>query len=217
MRFANYLIKIFMLMSWMPWAFAQPAEIDHAKMLLAYVNSPGYKSYLERVFNLGEPPLLKAKCATPLKLLESNRLMVVEPPKFMLSNGIYVVNSGSWVGIAVMDRCGSRVVRRALLRAQPNANLLHPTFLLPGDFRGDLRLEVDARRIVLSGVVMVSNCSDNTRIQVEDIKFHGPPTSQGWSETWTIEACGRTVDADVKYTTTAGTGTTVSAGNWKFR
>ena len=41
---------------------AQSIDPDQKALFAAYVNSQVYRAYLERIFDLGEPPTLKAKC-----------------------------------------------------------------------------------------------------------------------------------------------------------
>jgi hypothetical protein len=52
-----------------------------------------------------------------------------------------------FVALATLDRCGSQVTRRTLLKTVPAANQLQ-YILLPGDFHGNLQLEADAVRTV---------------------------------------------------------------------
>jgi len=197
--------------AWMSVAFAQSSEPDQKALFVSFINSAGYKSYLERIFNLGEPTTLKAECPS-LGILEWNKIMMVEQPTFVRSGANYQITSGAWVGMAVMERCGSRVTRRALLKAVPGSNVLQPTFLLPGDFRGNLKLEADAMRIVLPGLMGAAKCT--AKSEFLNVRSHGPSTPQGWSETWTAAACGRRVDAEVTYSPIS-CGMNVTAGKWK--
>jgi hypothetical protein len=103
-----------------------------------------------------------------------------------------------------------------LPKAPPGKNILEPNYLLPGEFRGNLKLETDARRIVLPGLGAFAKCSDITKVTVVDVKQLTPPSAKGWSETWTAAACGKTVEATVAYVVIEG-GMNIVASDWKVR
>jgi hypothetical protein len=193
-------------------ALAQ-AEPDQKALFVSYVNSPVYRDYLEKIFNLQEPAVLKAGCPA-LKVVTQNRATVVEQPKFVHADGIFRVDSGSWVALAILDRCGTQVTRRALLKAIPGANELQPIFLLPGDFRGNLKLEADAVRIITPGLMAFAKCEDRSKFQVINVTAITPASASGWSETWTAQACDKKIDAEVTYTAT-GNGMNITAGSLK--
>src|SRR5262249_37687757 len=126
-------------------ALAQPApsgEPSQTDILNVYVGSQMYRDYLEKLFNLGEPPPLKRECP-PLTLLE-NKYQILEPPTFVHDGLNYHIETGSWIALGVLRRCNERVVRRALLKAQSGANTFEVKLLLPGDFRGNPQLETEA-------------------------------------------------------------------------
>jgi hypothetical protein len=165
----------------------------------SYLGSPGYEHYLESVFNKMEPPPLKAQCPM-LKLAGDNDASIVVPPTFGTSNGLKYIESGEWIARVHFDACGKKVTRRALLKAVGGPNhVVVPTSLLPGDFRGDLRLEADARRIVLPEIMGEAHCKDWSTLYVLDTVSSDPPNSEKWSEVWTAQACGTPVKTDVMY------------------
>ncbi len=194
-------------------ALAQQTEPDQKALFASYLNSSVYRAYLERIFNLGEPAMLKAECPA-MKVVESNGTIIVEQPTFVRAGANFNINTGSWVAKAVLDRCGSQVTRRALLKAIPGANQLQPTFLLPGDFRGNLKLEADAIRIVAPGLMAFAKCQDTSKFQVINVTAITPASASGWSETWTAVACNTKIDAEVTYAAT-GDGMNISAGKWR--
>ena len=196
-------------------AFAQPAQPDQKAMFAAYVQSPGYKAFLEQIFNLGEPATLKAECPT-LKVVESHRHVMLQQPTFVRVGANYNIDTGVWVGTALLDRCGAKAIRRALLKAVPGTNNLNATLLLPGDFPGNLKLEADAKLIVFPGLSAHAKCKDASKVRVLDIKALTPAAPAGWSETWLAEVCGVKVEAEVIYSATA-TGMNITARNWKLR
>jgi hypothetical protein len=192
-----------------------PANADPKAVFLQYLGSPSYKHLLERVLNAGKPPALKQECPS-LQLLEWNKAQIIQQPTFVAAAGGGLnVDSGASVAVVAANRCGSRVIRRALLKAVPGQNFVQPTFLMPGDFRGNLKLELDARRIVFPGLAAFGQCSDATKVQVLDVRPLTPASPQGWSETWTAKACDRSVDATVTYSATAD-GMDIRAGNFKL-
>lgn len=194
-------------------AHAQQAEPDQKALFGGYLNSPAYKAFLEGIFNMGEPAILKAECPA-MKIVEYNQYIMLEQPKFVRAGANFNIDTGSWVAVATLDRCGSQVRRRALLKATPGANQFQPTFLLPGNFRGDLKLEYDAIRIVGPGLLAFAKCEDRSKLQVLDVTAITPASPSGWSETWTAVACNTKIDAEVTYAAT-GNGMNISAGKWK--
>ena len=56
-------------------ALAQQTEPDQKAVFASYVNSPVYRAYLEKIFNLGEPAILKAECPA-MKVVAQNRITV---------------------------------------------------------------------------------------------------------------------------------------------
>ena len=208
-------ILICIFLSSVSYALAQPAQPDQKAMFGSYLQSPGYKAFLERLFTLGEPATLKAECPT-LKIVELHRHVMLQQPTFVRAGANYNIDTGAWVGAALLDRCGAKVTRRALLKAVPGTNNLDATLLLPGDFPGNLKLETDAKFIVIPGLAAHAKCGDVNKVRVLDIKALTPAAPAGWSETWLAEACGVKVEAEVIYSATA-TGMNIVARNWKLR
>jgi hypothetical protein len=138
----------------------------------------------------------------------------LEQPKFVRAGANFNIDAGVWVAMAVLDRCGSQVTRRALLKAIPGANQLQPSLLLPGDFRGNLKLEADAIRIVTPGLMAFAKCQDSRKFQVLNVTATTPASATGWSEAWTAVACDKKIDAQVTYTA-IDNGMNISAGMWK--
>ncbi len=150
-----------------------------------------------------------------MKVVAQNRITVLEQPKFVRgADGNFLIDTGKWVALAALDRCGSQVTRRALLKAIPGANQVQPTFLLPGDFRGNLKLEADAFGIITPALLAFAKCNDRSKFQVINVTAITPASASGWSETWTAVACDTKIDAEVTYTAT-GDGMNISAGKWK--
>ncbi|MGQ0684776.1 hypothetical protein [Bradyrhizobium sp.] len=212
---SRYILTVTVVLALASNAQAQQAEPDQKALFTAYLNSPVYKGYLEKIFNLGEPAILKAECPT-LKVVTYNRYTILEQPKFVRAGTNFNIDAGVWVASTVLDRCGSQVTRRALLKALPNTNQLQPSFLLPGDFRGNLKLEADAIRIVTPGLMAFAKCEDRRKFQVLNVAATTPTAASttGWSETWTAVACDKKIDAQVTYTA-IDNGMNISAGNWK--
>ena len=83
-------------------------------------------------------------------------------------------------------------------------NGLSPTAMLPGDFRGDVRLESEISRAMTAEMMTFSNCKDSTKFAIVDIKAQGVPAPANWTELWTAEACGKFVTAYVDYAASKG-------------
>ena len=196
-------------------AFAQQADPSQQELFAGYTNSPVYKGMLEQIFNADEPAELKAECPT-LKIVDFNKVTVVHPPTFVRAGANFNVDRGRWVAAATLDRCGTRVTRRALITAVPGANNVNSLRLLPGEFRGNLKLEADVSPVVSTGMMGAANCADRKQFQVLNVAALTPSTPQGWSERWTASACGKKVDADVTYTR-ASDGMDFAAGTIKVR
>jgi hypothetical protein len=194
---------------------AQAAPLTDEQIFAVYLKSPKHTAFLTKAFNDVEAAPLKAQCAT-LKIVALDTPQVIQPPEFAQIGNEYIPSVGRWVQPATLNRCGAKVIRRLFLVADPQTGDLHAFGLLPGEFPGNLQLEGDARRIVLSGMMGVAHCSDVKKTFVLDTKLTSPARAQGWSETWTAQACGRMVTADVIYTADP-TGMNITARNVKLR
>jgi predicted outer membrane lipoprotein len=194
---------------------ALAAPLTDAQIFAGYVKSPRHNAFLAKAFNDTEAPPLKARCAR-LKIAALDSPSVIQPPEFAQIGREYIPSVGRWVQRATLNRCGAKVVRRLLLVADPQTGDLHAFGLLPGEFPGNLQLENDASRIVLSGEMGTAHCSDTKKVFVLDTKLTSPARAQGWTETWTTQVCGKTATIDVIYTADA-TGMNVTARNLKWR
>jgi hypothetical protein len=194
---------------------AQAAPLTDAQIFAAYVKSARHTAFLTKAFNDTEVPPLKAKCAA-LTIAGLDPPLVIQPPEFAQIGNEYIPSVGRWVQRATLNRCGSKAIRRLFLVADPQTGDLHAFGLLPGEFAGNLQLEGDARRIVLGGIGGTAHCSDEKKVFVLDTKLTSPARAEGWTETWTAQACGRMVTADVRYTADA-TGMNITASNVNLR
>ncbi len=186
-----------------------------AELFAAYLKAPSYAKYLSDAFNGTEPPPLTAKCAK-MVLVSSEPPLVVAAPTFAQIGNTYPISTGAWVQRSTLDKCGAKVGRRLFLQADPRSGTLHAQALLPGDFPGNAQLEHDAPRIVLPPAMAMAKGSDWSKLWVLDTKLTTPARPQGWTEAWTISACGRTVTADVVYAADA-TGMNITAKNLRIR
>ncbi len=193
-------------------AQAAPPQTD-AQIFAGYVADPAYKAYLLAAFNGTEPPPLKAKCAK-LTLVALDPPQVVTPPTFAQIKEVYYISTGSWVARATLGRCGGNVIRRLFVAGDPQSGQPHAQALIPGEFPGNLKLENDVTHIVLPAAMGTAKCNDWKSLWVLDTKLTSPAARQGWSETWTMQACGRGVTADVSYVADR-TGMNITAKNVK--
>ncbi len=191
---------------------AAGAQMTDAQRFADFLRSAPYRTLVTRYFNEQEPGPLHAKCAA-LSVVTWGDPIVVEPAQFKKVGNQYNVVAGRWVQPATLNRCGAKVVRRTLLTE--GDGILHGGSLLPGEFPGNLQLEDTAEHIVLPAAMGVAKCADYKTLWVLDTRLTSPARAEGWSETWTMQACGRPVTADVVYTADA-TGMNVTVKNIKL-
>jgi len=208
------LLILSMMVAVAPRVAAQSGQPDQKALFDGYVSSEPYRRNLETIFNRGEPQPPKNRCPA-MKVVTSDRYLLLDPPTFTQVGTSYGITTGAWIAVAELDRCGKRVTRRALLKAE-GSNGLDVTLLLPGDFRGNLKLEADAVKAVVPPLMTAAKCQDATKFLVLDIKSSGPVTPQGWSEIWTAQACDVPVTAKIAYSKTS-TGMNVVASDVKAR
>lgn len=187
------------------------AEMTDAQRFPDFLRSQEYRTLVTQYFNAEEPGPLRAKCAT-LTVVAWGDPIVVVPATFKKNGANYALTAGRWVQPATLNRCGAKVPRRTLLTE--DGGILHGAALLPGEFPGNLQLEDSAEHIVLPAAMGMAKCEDFKTLWVLDTKLTSPARAQGWSETWTMQACGRAVTADVVYTADA-TGMNITAKNVK--
>jgi hypothetical protein len=209
------LLAIVALGGFAPRLQAQSTMPDPHALFAGYVASEQYRLFLETIFNRGEPQPPKDRCAS-MKVVAWDKYQVLEPPTFVRAGGSYKIETGAWVAGAELDRCGKRVLRRAILKAAPGNNGLDATLLLPGEFRGNLQLEAEADRTVTPKLMTAAKCKDATAFAVLDVKPSSAATPQGWSETWTAQACGKIVTAKITYKKTSS-GVDVAVSDAKAR
>jgi hypothetical protein len=188
------------------------AQMTDAQRFPDFLRSAEYRTLATRYFNEEEPGPLHAKCPV-LSVVAWGDPIVVVPAKFQKNGDRYSLTAGRWVQPATLNRCGAKVMRRTLLTQ--DGGILHGGALLPGAFRGNLQLEDSAEHIVLPAAMGTAKCEDYKTLWVLDTKLTSPAKAQGWSETWTMQACGRAVTADVVYTADA-TGMNITAKNVKL-
>ena len=168
-------------------------------VLLGYLNSAGYRAYLDKVVATTEPEPLKGAC-NDLRIVRADEHFKVADPTFSREGGGLNVETGAWITRMVVDRCGTEVKRRILVRAT-GGNQRESVRLLPGDFRGDLTLERDVTTIVLAGFASVAKCDGVDKIYVLDIKSLTDRGPVSWSELWTVNACGTVFTGEMQYST----------------
>lgn len=191
-------------------AFGQPEApptpaIDLEKNFFA---STMYQSYVEQAFNALEPAPLKAECPV-LKFRNFTGHLPIKPLQFAkVGKGISVI-AGAWIAEPDIDRCGQSARRRILMTVK-GPNQIDPIPLLPGEFRGDLQLEIDARRIVMPIIKSKARCTDDSAIYVLNVAFMGGDPKD-WKESWTAQACEQPVTVNVHYFGTPDGGVDIAA------
>jgi hypothetical protein len=180
--------------------YAQEAPISsNSKALLgAFVSSPNYRLFAEDAFDRIEPAPLRAECPHMTIAGEANLFTPVTEVSMIGSSSNALIANGSWISVIEFDRCGKRVKRRALMRADSKGDILSFR-LVPGDFRGDFTLERDAMRIARPALMIPSECVDIKQFFVTDVTRKETKANGDWTEIWTASACGKNVAADVSY------------------
>ncbi len=187
---------------------AQNQKLD--PKFVGYLNSPGYQKQLVQFFSEAEPLVRFEKCDS-IVLKKARLVEIVQRPTFAnAANGGLNIDGGAWVVAGTMVRCGAKVRRRLFLRATKGKNELRYAPLLPGQFAGNLKLEIDARRIVGAGLMGNAGCKDSKKFKVIDVVSLTPASNKGWSEKWIAKACGKRAECTVKYSATAS-GMNISA------
>jgi hypothetical protein len=184
-------------------AVGQTAPLDQKEAFVHFLLSPSAQKFIERSIADAENQALKTQCST-LKVLEANKFDIIDQPVFEQRETGLRLKSGSWVSVAKVDRCGVTTTRRLYIKYLPDQNRFEVSPLLPGDFRGNLKLEADARRIVVPGLMAAGHCADRAEFYLLDVKALGAAMPQGWSETWSARACGKSVSATVSYNAIPG-------------
>ncbi|WP_188581960.1 hypothetical protein [Azorhizobium oxalatiphilum] len=179
-------------------AQAVPPGFDQQAAFNRLLLSPTMQTFIATNVNALENPVLKAECPS-LKVLEANRYDIVQRPVFEQNGQSVGLKSGVWVSMVKVERCGQPTMRRLLIKYEPDQKRFQAIPLLPGDFRGNLQLEVDARRIVIPGVMALAKCSDGKQVFALDVRSGGPSTAEGWSESWRLQTCGRKATVTVLY------------------
>ncbi|HEX4302330.1 MAG TPA: hypothetical protein VHZ78_06025 [Rhizomicrobium sp.] len=191
-----------------------PAKQNNADIFAGFVQDDGYKAYLLQAYNGTEPAPLKAKCPA-LKIIGLAPPEVIKPPSFVKTGDAFRIAGGAWVARGLLNRCGTEVIRRLVVEGVPQTGGLHAITLIPGQFPGNLPLEKTATHIVLPPSMAAARCADFKKLYVLDTRLTSPANPKGWTETWTMQACGRMVTADVTYVADR-TGMKVTAKNVKL-
>ncbi len=195
---------------------ALPPNVDvkQLQLLAAFMKTDNFRQYANAAFNDFEVPPLKAECGQ-LQLTDATLLSWDKQPRFEEKDGRMSLVEGSWVVLGTMDRCGKPAKRRALFTVKGPGSLA-PLPLIPGDFFGDLLLEIDARKIVMPGLLAEAPCSDLKQFYFLDVVrldpplSYKPPSPPGWKEEWQVEACGKRESVTVEYVHIGG-GINISA------
>jgi hypothetical protein len=183
--------------------YGQSPALDQKAAFDSLIVSPAYQKFIERNVNEAEVPPLKAQCPI-LNVVQANLYDIVNQPVFERAGNGANIKSGTWVSVVKVDRCGLSTTRRLLVRYVPDQKRFEVQGLLPGDFGGNLKLEIDAFKIVTPGLMTAGECQDRTQFWVVDVKPLHPKTAGGWAETWIAQACQKFVAATVTYSPISG-------------
>lgn len=177
-------------------ASAQTTAPTNEQLFQSFLASPVYANFIEQGLAGTEPAPFKAECER-MTVVDQPRFAVVRPAAFSVTNGQGAITDGVWIAFLPVDRCGTRTVRR-LLVVVSGPNNLTPSRLLPGEFRGDLRLEADVQRTAMPVFMDMADCKDEKNVFISDIKSISA-TTEAWSEQWLANACGKPATLLVHY------------------
>jgi hypothetical protein len=183
--------------------YGQSPALDQKGAFDALIVSSAYQKFIERNVNEAEAPPLKAQCAI-LNVVQASLYDIVNQPVFERAGNGANIKSGTWVSVVKVDRCGQSATRRLLVRYVSDQKRFEVQGLLPGDFSGNLKLEIDAFKIVTPGLMAVGRCQDRAQFWVLDVRLLRPKTANGWAETWIAQACQKFVAATVTYSLISG-------------
>jgi hypothetical protein len=125
--------------------------------------------------------------------------------------------AGAWKETVRATACGKSRVHNVHTFVRPDGNLQRSP-MLPGSTLADIRLQVDAARMVYATVGTHARDCPPTRYFIEDTRFlrrdttpipnaKAGPNARAWDEEWTASACGRPLQLIVRFTPDAtGTG-----------
>lgn len=173
-----------------------------AAMLEQLIASPGYQKFLADLVNSEEPAALRRVCPT-VELTNGLAYSIIETPTFSAHAAGDKLESGVWMSVAQVDRCGRPARRRVLIRFDTTLKRFRALALVPGDFPGNLALERDTYRAIVPEAATVAACSDPHRVSVLDTRELVPLTHAGGREVWTLIACDKWVAVTVTFTPAA--------------
>ena len=187
-------------------AGAAPApSANPVERFQAYVQLDGYKSMLSQMATVGET--VSAPECKEHKAVSHTIMAVFVPPAF--ADGLHPIQ-GVWLDRAVMQRCGIEVFQNVLFQARAADKPPAAALLLPGATATIPPKQAEVMKDVLDGLAK-KNCSDQSQIipvntkrdkEIKPLKIDekGKVVEGAWKETWTLKACGKTVNATVDLT-----------------
>ncbi len=183
-------------------AAALPADAQvpsQADLIKGFVRSPQVRTAVLNTLSRDEPAALRMHCGVPT-VQDVSGASIEQNPVFVREGAGMTFQSGALVVRLATTRCGMPAIRRVLLLRAPGSENVMTRTLAPGDFPGNLKLEMDTLRIVQPGVIAKARCSADAQAQVLDTRAVRPMTAQGGVERWVFWACGSAYIADVTYT-----------------
>jgi hypothetical protein len=180
------------------WAEASRAAEKQAVIpleFLQFIESPEFFALIsERIVAL-EPAPLRDVCPT-ITPLRRQGWSPVDYPEWSYQKNAVVY--GTWIERVLVDRCGGEALRRVLVTAKPDGELI-VSLLVPGGFLGNYRLEFEARKLVAQDAMARNDCSDMKRFFVTDTRVVQTPSRGRWAERWSVIACGAPDVVDVYF------------------
>jgi len=181
------------------------------RQLQAFTHTTFYAGLINRGLAV-LPPAVFHKCPT----LRSVGSQVTELSPVIFAQDGYPT-SGEWKQRFPVTGCGNDTILNFYFTATPQEKV-YTVMGIPGETRADLRLQHDARQYAMVGATLLArSCRQfdiiNSALNGVEMPVQNDPTAQHliappWSETWTLQGCGRRFTVDLHFAPSA-TGTLV--------
>jgi len=182
-----------------------PAAVNPAQRFEAYATSDGYKKSIGQIAVMGST-IHHPECKDH-KAVKRAALTIYAGPIF--AEGLHPVN-GLWLDRIQMDVCGKTTYENILIQGQPGTTP-KAALKMPGQTSANPPMQ----DVVLKDIVAAlatKKCTDMAQIipvdsaagketKARKVDQNGVLVEGAWKETWTLRACGKTVNANVDFTT----------------
>jgi len=188
--------------------------------LLAFSHTPFYAGLINRGLAV-VPQAVFHKCPT----LRSVGSQLIELSPVIFAPDGYP-NSGEWKQRFPVTGCGNDTILNFYFTATP-LEKINTAVGIPGETRADIVLQRDAKKYAVIGATLLArSCWEFDILNSKVNEIEGPakvgPTAQrriapAWSETWTLQGCGRRFNVDLRFEPSATDTLIVQHGGAELR